>query len=63
MQGHLSEGRRIFDGILARRAGQPKELRALALVHGAIFPFRQGELGLQTVRREAASTRASDRPE
>jgi predicted ATPase/DNA-binding SARP family transcriptional activator len=43
VQGHLSEGRRVFDGILARRSGQPKELRALALVHGAIFPFRQGE--------------------
>jgi len=43
VQGHLSEGRRVFDGILARRSGKPKELRALGLVHGAIFPFRQGE--------------------
>jgi predicted ATPase/DNA-binding SARP family transcriptional activator len=43
VQGHLSEGRRFFDAILARRAEAPKELRAPALVHGAIFPFRQGE--------------------
>ena len=43
VQGHLGEGHRVFDGIFARRAGKPKEFRALALVHGAIFPFRQGE--------------------
>ncbi|HEY3550282.1 MAG TPA: tetratricopeptide repeat protein [Gaiellaceae bacterium] len=43
LKGHLSEGRRVFDGIFARTVGAPKELRALALVHGAIFPFRQGD--------------------
>ena len=43
LKGHLSEGRRFFDGIFSRTVGAPKELRALALVHGAIFPFRQGE--------------------
>src|SRR5436190_1754641 len=46
VQGHLSEGRRFFDGVLARTVGAPKQLRALALVHGAIFPFRQGETTL-----------------
>ena len=44
VQGHLSEGRRFFDGIFARTVGAPKELRAMALVHGAIFPFRQGDI-------------------
>ncbi|HJU36941.1 MAG TPA: BTAD domain-containing putative transcriptional regulator [Gaiellaceae bacterium] len=46
VQGHLSEGRRAFDGIIERTAGAPKELRATALVHGAIFPFRQGDTTL-----------------
>ncbi|HEU5477642.1 MAG TPA: BTAD domain-containing putative transcriptional regulator [Gaiellaceae bacterium] len=43
VQGHLSEGRRVFDGIFDRTVGAPKKLRALALVTGAIFPFRQGD--------------------
>ncbi len=43
LKGHLAEGRRFFDGIFARSVHAPKELRALALVHGAIFPFRLGE--------------------
>ena len=30
-------------------AGAPKELRALALVHGAIFPFRQGDTSVAAV--------------
>jgi predicted ATPase/DNA-binding SARP family transcriptional activator len=46
VQGHLGEGRRFFDGIFARTAGAPKELRARALVHGAIFPFRQGDIAV-----------------
>jgi len=46
VQGHLSEGRRVFDGLFERTKGAPKELRAPALVHGAIFPFRQGETRL-----------------
>jgi predicted ATPase/DNA-binding SARP family transcriptional activator len=43
VQGHLSEGRRVFEGIFDRTAGTQGELRAKALVHGAIFPFRQGD--------------------
>ena len=43
LKGHLSEGRRYFEGIVERSEDAPKELRALALVHGAIFPFRQGD--------------------
>jgi len=49
LKGHLSEGRRFFDGIFGRMAGAPKELRALALVHGAIFPFRQGDTSVAAV--------------
>ncbi|HEV8099269.1 MAG TPA: BTAD domain-containing putative transcriptional regulator, partial [Gaiellaceae bacterium] len=43
LKGHLGEARRFFDGIVARSVDAPKELRALALVHGALFPFRQGD--------------------
>ena len=43
LKGNLSEGRRAFDGIADRTAGAPKALRAKALVHAAIFPFRQGD--------------------
>jgi tetratricopeptide (TPR) repeat protein len=43
VQGHLAEGRRFFDGLLERTTDAPKELRALALVNGAIFPFRLGD--------------------
>ena len=43
LKGHLSEGHRVFGGIFSRLAGAPPEARALALVTGAIFPFRQGE--------------------
>jgi tetratricopeptide (TPR) repeat protein len=43
LKGHLSEGRRVFDGAYERTADAPKNVRALALVHGAIFAFRQGE--------------------
>jgi predicted ATPase/DNA-binding SARP family transcriptional activator len=46
LKGHLSEGRRVFDGLIGRTAGASKEVRALALVHGAIFPFRQGDNAL-----------------
>jgi predicted ATPase/DNA-binding SARP family transcriptional activator len=48
LKGHLREGRRFFDGIFSRSKDAPKEVRALALVHGAIFPFRQGENELAT---------------
>jgi len=43
LKGHLTEGRRVFDGVFARMAGAAAETRALALVTGAIFPFRQGD--------------------
>jgi predicted ATPase len=43
LKGYLSEGRRVFDGVVARTTSAPTELRARALVHAAIFPFRQGE--------------------
>jgi predicted ATPase/DNA-binding SARP family transcriptional activator len=46
IRGFLSEGRRFFDGIFARTVGAPKALRALALAHGATFPYRQGETAL-----------------
>ena len=46
LKGNLSEGRRVFDGIAGRTAGAPQELRARALVHAAIFPFRQGDNAL-----------------
>jgi len=46
VRGHLSEGRRFFDGVFEHTVGGPKELRAQGLVQGAIFPFRQGDLGL-----------------
>jgi predicted ATPase/DNA-binding SARP family transcriptional activator len=43
LKGHLNEGRRVYEGIFSRLAGAPEEMRALALVTGAIFPFRQGD--------------------
>ena len=43
LKGHLGEARRFFDGIAVRSVDAPKEVRALALVHGAVFPFRQGD--------------------
>jgi tetratricopeptide (TPR) repeat protein len=46
LKGHLSDGRRVFDGVVGRSTDASKELRALALVHGAIFPFRQGDTGV-----------------
>ena len=46
VRGQLSEGRSFFDGVFARTIGAPKPLRALALVHGASFPFRQGDTKL-----------------
>ncbi|MEN3341097.1 MAG: hypothetical protein V7644_501 [Actinomycetota bacterium] len=46
VRGQLTDGRRFFDGLFVRTVGAPKRLRALALAHGAIFPFRQGETTL-----------------
>jgi predicted ATPase/DNA-binding SARP family transcriptional activator len=48
VQGQLGEGRRVFDGIVARTSGAPKDVRARALVHAAIFPFRGGDTKLTT---------------
>jgi predicted ATPase/DNA-binding SARP family transcriptional activator len=44
LKGHLSDGRRVFDGALDRSVNAPKEVRARALVHASIFPFRQGDI-------------------
>jgi predicted ATPase/DNA-binding SARP family transcriptional activator len=46
IKGHLSEGRRFYDGLFERTKGTSKELRAVALVHGFLFPFRQGDIAL-----------------
>jgi predicted ATPase/DNA-binding SARP family transcriptional activator len=43
VQGHLGEGSRFFAGLLSRAADAPAALRAQALVHAAIFPFRLGD--------------------
>jgi predicted ATPase len=45
LKGHLGDGRRVFDGVLERTTNAPDALRARALVHAAIFPFRQGDIG------------------
>jgi predicted ATPase/DNA-binding SARP family transcriptional activator len=45
LKGHLSEGRSVFDRIFGRIESAPKDLRALALVTGAVFAFRQGDNG------------------
>jgi predicted ATPase/DNA-binding SARP family transcriptional activator len=46
VQGHLSEGRSFFDAAFEHTVDAPKELRARALVHGFLFPFRQGDTRL-----------------
>jgi tetratricopeptide (TPR) repeat protein len=43
LQGHLSEGRRTFEGIVERSRSAPKEVRAQALVMGEIFLLREGD--------------------
>ncbi len=42
IRGGLSEARRVFAGALARSAGGDPALHARALVHAAVFPYRQG---------------------
>ena len=44
LKGHLSDGRRVFDSVLSRTADAAAAVRARALVHAAIFPFRQGDV-------------------
>jgi predicted ATPase/DNA-binding SARP family transcriptional activator len=46
VQGNLGEGGRFFESVLEHTVDAPKELRALALVHAAIFPFRLGDNSL-----------------
>jgi predicted ATPase len=46
LKGHLSDGRRVFDAVLDHSADAPAAVRARALVHAAIFPFRQGDIGV-----------------
>ena len=43
VQGHLARDGGSSTECFERTAGAPKELRARALVQGAIFPFRQGD--------------------
>ncbi len=45
VRGHLAEGRRFFEGAMQRSAGAADAVRAQALVHGATFPYRQGDVG------------------
>ena len=42
IRGGLSEARRVFTGALERSASGDPALHAQALVHGAVFPYRQG---------------------
>ena len=43
VRGHLSEGRRLFEGAIERSVDAPAEIKALARANGAVFPFRQGD--------------------
>ena len=43
VRGHLREGRALFEDAIERSAGAAPEIRALARVNGAVFPFRQGD--------------------
>ena len=54
VRGYLSEGRRFFEGALERAAAAPKPLRATALAHGAIFPYRQGATSVAKQQWEEA---------
>jgi predicted ATPase/DNA-binding SARP family transcriptional activator len=44
VRGHLAEGRTFFERAVADTAGHRDPLRAQALMHGAPFLYRQGEL-------------------
>jgi tetratricopeptide (TPR) repeat protein len=46
LKGHLSDGRRVFDAVLDHSATASAAVRARALVHAAIFPFRQGDIAV-----------------
>jgi len=44
MRGELAEARRVFAGAIARSASAEPRLHATALVHGGVFPYRQGDV-------------------
>src|SRR6185312_2625123 len=44
LRGELTEARRVFEGAIARSASAEPRLHALALVHGGLFPYRQGDV-------------------
>jgi predicted ATPase len=44
LRGELAEARRAFDGAIERSASTEVRLHALALVHGGLFPYRQGDV-------------------
>jgi predicted ATPase len=44
VRGHLSEGRAYFERVLAHVEDADPRTRADALVHGATFPYRQGDI-------------------
>jgi len=44
LRGELAEGRRVFEGAIARSGSAEPRLHAAALVHGGLFPYRQGDV-------------------
>jgi tetratricopeptide (TPR) repeat protein len=44
LRGELAEARRAFDGAIERSASAEPRLHASALVHGGLFPYRQGDI-------------------
>jgi predicted ATPase/DNA-binding SARP family transcriptional activator len=44
LRGELAEARRVFGGAIERSASAEPRLHALALVHGGLFPYRQGDV-------------------
>jgi predicted ATPase/DNA-binding SARP family transcriptional activator len=44
LRGELAEARRVFEGAIERSASAEPRLHALALVHGGLFPYRQGDV-------------------
>ncbi len=44
VRGFLGEGRRVFERAIADTAGAEPALHASALMHGAQFPYRQGDV-------------------
>jgi tetratricopeptide (TPR) repeat protein len=44
IRGELAEARRVFEGAIERSASAEPRLHALAHLHGAVFPYRQGDV-------------------